>query len=64
MRSKRQQQQSTRRIRRERRRLGRFVVFAEMQADLSTLHLPAGNANALTMSKEAEIRALREQDTG
>jgi len=35
MRSKRQQQQSTRRIRRERRRLGRFVAFSEMLADLT-----------------------------
>ena len=35
MRSKRQQQQSTRRIRRERRRLGRFVAFSEMLTDLT-----------------------------
>jgi len=35
MRSKRQQQQSTRGIRRERRRRGRFVVFSEMLADLT-----------------------------
>jgi len=35
MRSKRQQQQSTRRIRRERRRLGRFVAFSEMLADIT-----------------------------
>ena len=33
MRSKGQQQQSTRRIRRERRRLGRFVAFSEMLTD-------------------------------
>jgi hypothetical protein len=35
MRSKRQQQQSTRRIRRERHRLGRFVAFSEMLTDLT-----------------------------
>jgi hypothetical protein len=35
MRSKRQQQQLTRRIRRERRRLGRFVAFSEMLTDLT-----------------------------
>ena len=35
MRSKSQQQQSTRRIRRERRRLGRFVAFSEMLTDLT-----------------------------
>jgi hypothetical protein len=35
MRSKTQQQQSTRRIRRERRRLGRFVAFSEMLTDLT-----------------------------
>jgi hypothetical protein len=41
MRSKRQQQQSTRRIRRERRRLGRFVAFSEMLADLTPKPLMA-----------------------
>ena len=35
MQSKRQQEQSTRRIRRERRRLGRFVAFSEMLTDLT-----------------------------
>ena len=35
MRSKSQQQQSTRRIRRERRRLGRFVAISEMLTDLT-----------------------------
>jgi hypothetical protein len=35
MRSKRQQQQSTRRIRCDRRRLGRFVAFSEMLTDLT-----------------------------
>jgi hypothetical protein len=39
MRSKRQQQQSTRRIRRERRRLGRFVFFSEIEADLTPVLL-------------------------
>ena len=39
MRSKRQQQQSTRRIRRDRRRLGRFVFFAEIEADLTPIAL-------------------------
>jgi hypothetical protein len=39
MRSKRHQQQLTRRIRRDRRRLGRFVVFAEMLADLRPISL-------------------------
>jgi len=32
-------EQVTRRIRRDRRRLGRFVVFAEMQADLRPILL-------------------------
>jgi hypothetical protein len=50
-------------IRRERRRLGRFVVFAEMQADLSPVPLVAADENILRMRKEAQIRALREQDT-
>jgi hypothetical protein len=35
MRSKKQQQQSNRCIRRERRRLGRFVAFSEMLTDLT-----------------------------
>jgi len=39
MRSKKQQQQSTRRIRRERRRLGRFVFFSEIEADLTPVLL-------------------------
>jgi len=39
MRSKRQQQQSTRRIRRDSRRLGRFVFFAEIEADLTPIAL-------------------------
>jgi hypothetical protein len=39
MRSKRQQQQSTRRIRRDRRRLGRFVAFSEMLTDLTPVQL-------------------------
>jgi len=39
MRSKRQQQQSTRRIRRERRRLGRSVAFSEMLTDLTPVQL-------------------------
>ena len=36
---RKQQQQVTRRIRRERRWLGRFVVFAEMEADLTPILL-------------------------
>src|SRR5437763_12949960 len=39
MRSKSQQQQSSRRIRRERRRLGRFVFFSEIEADLTPVLL-------------------------
>jgi hypothetical protein len=35
MRSEKQQQQSARRIRRERRRLGRFVAFSELLTDLT-----------------------------
>jgi hypothetical protein len=49
MRSKGQQQQSTRRIRRERRRLGRFVAFSEMLTDLTPKPLidmtPSSGAN-------------------
>jgi hypothetical protein len=46
MRSKRQQQQSTRRIRRERRRLGRFVAFSEMLTDLTPKPLIEPNVRA------------------
>ena len=59
----RRKPRQARSIRRERRRLGRFVVFAEMRADLSPVHLPSATANALPMSKEAQIRAPRAQDT-
>jgi hypothetical protein len=49
MRSKRQQQQSTVRIRRERQRLGRFVAFSEMLTDLTPKPLidktPSSDAN-------------------
>jgi hypothetical protein len=49
MRSKRQQQQSIRRIRRDRRRLGRFVAFSEMLTDLTPKPLidktPLSSAN-------------------
>ncbi len=49
MRSKKQQEQSTQRIRRERRRLGRFVAFSEMLTDLTPKPLnditPSSGAN-------------------
>ena len=49
MRSKKEQQQSTQRIRRERRRLGRFVAFSEMLTDLTPKPLidntPSSRAN-------------------
>ena len=65
MRPRRRQQrrqQMAQHIRRERRRLGRFVVFSEMLADLTPVRLFAAESKALPMSKEAQIRALREQD--
>ena len=46
MRSKGQQQQSTRRIRRERRRLGRFVAFSEMLTGLTPKPLIEPNVRA------------------
>ena len=63
MRSKRHQQQLTRHIRRERRRLGRFVAFAEIEADLTPVSLfnRPSPSEAAPSSKEAQIRALREQ---
>jgi hypothetical protein len=50
------QKRVLRRIRRERRRLGRFVVFAEMLADLRPISL-------LDQAQERRIRSgiLREQ---
>jgi hypothetical protein len=39
MRSRRHRQELTGRIRRDRRRLGRFVAFAEIEADLSPISL-------------------------
>jgi len=65
MRSRRQHQQSTRRIRRERRRLGRFVAFAEIEADLTPVSLfnRPSPSKAARSSKEAQIRALCEQGT-
>jgi hypothetical protein len=52
------QKQVTRRIRRDRRRLGRFVAFAEMLADLRPTSLVD---QAAPSSKPDQIRALREQ---
>jgi hypothetical protein len=52
------QKQVTRRIRRDRRRLGRFVVFAEMLADLRPISLLDRAAPTRT-----QIGALREQGT-
>ena len=55
--------QLTRRIRRNRRRLGRFVVFAEMEADLRPVGLIDQSRAEPTLpdSKEVQIRTLREQ---
>jgi hypothetical protein len=50
--------QATRRIRQDRRRLGRFVVFAEMLADLRPISLLDQAAPARKLDK---IRVLREQ---
>jgi hypothetical protein len=54
MRSKRQQQQSTRRIRRERRRLGRFVVFSEMLTDLTPKPLIDADVKAEKTKRQPE----------
>jgi len=65
MQSRRHQQQSARHIRRERRRLGRFVAFAEIEADLTPISLfdRPSPPKATPLSEEAQIRALREQGT-
>jgi hypothetical protein len=57
MRSRRHQQQSTRRIRGERRRLGRFVAFAEIKADLTPVSLfnPPLPSEAASASKLEQI---------
>ena len=52
--------QATRRIRQDRRRLGRFVVFAEMLADLRPISLLD---QAAPPRKLDQIGALREQGT-
>jgi hypothetical protein len=54
------QKQVTRRIRRDRRRLGRFVVFAEMLADLRPISLLD---RAAPTRPSDQIGALREQGT-
>jgi hypothetical protein len=59
MRSKgKRHNQATRRIRQDRRRLGRFVVFAEMLADLRPISLLD---QAAPPRKLNQVRALREQ---
>ena len=59
MRSKgKRHNQATRRIRQDRRRLGRFVVFAEMLADLRPISLLD---QAAPPSKLDQVGALREQ---
>jgi hypothetical protein len=52
------QKQVTRRIRRDRRRLGRFVVFSEMLADLRPISLLDQAAPARKLDR---VGALREQ---
>ena len=52
--------QATRRIRQDRRRLGRFVVFAEMLADLRPISLLDQTAPARKLD---QVGALREQGT-
>ena len=52
---RREQNQATRRVRRDRRRLGRFVVFAEMEADLRPISLFERRAPS---SRLNQIRAL------
>jgi hypothetical protein len=67
IRRRRQQQhkQLAQAIRRDRRRLGRFVVFAEMEADLRPVSLFDGSApRGSTPPQEAQIQAMREQSTG
>ena len=59
MRSRGQRQkQATRRARQDRRRLGRFVVFAEMLADLRPISLLDQAAPAKKLDK---VGVLREQ---
>jgi hypothetical protein len=48
--------QVTRRIRRDRRRLGRFVVFAEMLADLRPISLLDQTAPARKLDQTGALR--------
>jgi hypothetical protein len=71
MQSRRHRQELTRRVRRDRRRLGRFVAFAELEANLSPITLfdqpspsGAGGGSEAPLSAPAEALTRADGDLG